>query len=46
MNGDRVAVILDRSEKKPNEGEEDEKLIDRAEKPSVYWMQGIFFSHY
>ncbi|KAL6350849.1 hypothetical protein AAG906_031435 [Vitis piasezkii] len=39
VNGDRVAVILDRSEKKPNEGEEDEKLIDRAEKPSVYWMQ-------
>lgn len=39
VNGDRVAVILDRSEKKPNEGEEDEKLIDQAEKPSVYWMQ-------
>ncbi|RVW45470.1 ATPase family AAA domain-containing protein 1-A [Vitis vinifera] len=46
VNGDRVAVILDRSEKKPNEGEEDEKLIDQAEKPSVYWMQGLGGSLY
>ncbi|KAA8528933.1 hypothetical protein F0562_033579 [Nyssa sinensis] len=39
VNGDRIAVILDISEKKADEGERDEKLVEQASKPSVYWIQ-------
>lgn len=46
MNGGQVAVILDGSEAKTNDTEEDEKPMDQAHIPSVFWMQGIFFSHH
>lgn len=40
MNGDRVAVILDISEK--NSNEEEEKLKEEPSKPSIYWIDGTF----
>lgn len=42
VNGDRVAVILESSENKTDEGIRDEKLTELSAKPSVYWIQGIF----
>jgi hypothetical protein len=38
VNGDRVAVIWDISEKKDNDGEE-EKLKEPS-KPPIYWIEG------
>lgn len=41
MNGDRVAVILDISEKNAND-EEGEKLKEEPSKPPIYWIDGTF----
>ena len=38
MNGDRVAVILDISEKKANDGEEEKEK--ESSKPPIYWIDG------
>lgn len=46
VNGDQVAVILDNSGNKPEEGSENEKSKEHCSKSPIYWIDSMCLFHY